>query len=192
MTILQSAIKIISRILQLKVCIPAMSELSSSPLTQQEQVGCSSVQCHWFQLHGQGCTVFVEVHWEPAYPLSWADTLLISSRHLPQFWVPLLFSRSEPPELQAPKSPGYFLATFFPLIIPFITKTWKVLMLTILVQYFKPWVASIKTRNEVLTINAMRAVGMRGKWDPDCFLWVQKFSQAFSIILIYFCCSLPY
>lgn len=95
-------------------------------------------------------------------------------------------------ELQAPKSPGYFLATFFPHIIQFITKTWKVLMLTILIQYFKPWVASIQTRNEVLTISAMREAGMRGKWDPDCFLWVQKFSQAFSIILIYFCCSLPY
>lgn len=53
-------------------------------------------QCLWFQRYGQGCIVFAEVHWEPVYPLFWADTLLSSSRHLPQFWVPLLFSLSEP------------------------------------------------------------------------------------------------
>lgn len=32
----------------------------------------------------------------------------------------------------------------------------------------------------------MRDKRRKGKWDPDCFLWALKFSQAFSIILIYF------
>lgn len=147
---LQVAIDLISYTLQqgipLYLCTAAKSGLSSSSLKQQQQVRYSSAQHQWFQLYGQVCMAVSGACWEPAYPLLSGGILLSPLRHLPYSGVYLLLWLSDPLlriRCRLLSHLGNFWQHYLPIISQFITAAWKVLMVTILMHCFKPWVASI-------------------------------------------------